>query len=65
MDKTPSRTQEMRADVAAFMASHGRSLADMYVVVEERAWIRGFMSGLKLAIVVAVLAAGVWYGIVR
>jgi len=57
----PSRTQQMRAEVGAFMASHGRSLADMYVVVESRAWLRGFLSGVKLAALVVAISYGVWY----
>lgn len=58
----PSRTQQMRADVAAFMNSHGRSLADMYVVVESRAWLRGFWVGFKAAAIVAAIAFGIWWG---
>ena len=51
----------MRAEVGAFMASHGRSLADMYGVVESRAWLRGFWSGFKGAALVAAISYGVWY----
>jgi len=61
MDNEPTRTQQMRANVGNFMASHGRSLADMYVVVESRAWLRGFWSGFKAAAFVAAISYGVWW----
>ena len=61
MDNEPSRTQQLRTEIAEFTHSHGRSLADMFVVVESRAWLRGFLSGVKLAALVVAISYGVWY----
>ena len=61
MDQEPSRTQQMRTELGHFFGSQGRQLADMYVLIESKAWRRGFWAGFKSAAVVAALVGMIWY----
>jgi len=61
MDNEPSRTQQLRTEIAEFTHSQGRSFADMFVVVESRAWRRGFLAGFMAVGFVAVVGVAIWY----